>query len=295
MATTAKTITNDTYYVPDGSHWPIVGALVIMTTLFGVVLTVNSVAAGTYLMFAGLIGIAFLFFGWFGDVINESMSGKYSASVDASFRQGMAWFIGSEVFFFATFFGCLFYLRTIVGPWLGGEGHLGETNMLWDNFKFSWPMINLPDAASYTPAKEAMGPMGIPLINTIILLSSGATLTWAHWGLKKEDNEQLVLGLALTVFLGLIFFGFQAYEYYHAYSEMDLTLNSGIYGSTFYMLTGFHGFHVVIGTIMLIVMLVRARKKHFTHENHFAFEAAAWYWHFVDVVWVALFFFVYWL
>lgn len=284
----------DSYYVPESSHWPIVGAIGIITLLFGVTLSVNGVSGGIF-MIAGLAIITFLFFGWFGDVIDESMSGKYNKTVDASFRQGMAWFIGSEVFFFATFFGCLYYLRTIVGPWLGGEGYLGETNMLWDGFSFSWPMIQLPDATNYTTAKQAMGPMGIPLINTIILLSSGATLTWAHWGLKKDSQRQLIIGLLATVFLGLIFFGFQAYEYYHAYHALNLTLNSGIYGSTFYMLTGFHGFHVIVGTIMLIVMSVRAIKGHFSHENHFAFEAAAWYWHFVDVVWVGLFFFVYWL
>lgn len=287
--------TESQYYVPEGSHWPIVAAVGIITTFFGATMAVNGIGAGGYTMAAGLLIVVYLFFGWFGDVINESRSGKYNQWVDSSFRQGMAWFIGSEVFFFATFFGCLYYLRTIVGPWLGGEGHLGETNMLWEGFKYSWPMIDLPDASTYTPAKEAMGPMGIPLINTIILLSSGATLTWAHWGLKKDSQSQLIWGLAFTVGLGLIFFGFQAYEYYHAYHAMDLTLNSGIYGSTFYMLTGFHGFHVIVGTIMLIVMLVRAIKGHFSHENHFAFEAAAWYWHFVDVVWVGLFFFVYWL
>jgi len=286
--------TKDHYYVPESSHWPIVGALGIITLLFGVTLSVNDQAGGLF-MIAGLLIITYLFFGWFGDVIKESMSGKYNKRVDSSFRQGMAWFIGSEVFFFATFFGCLYYLRNIVGPWLGGEGYLGETNILWEGFTFSWPMIQLPDASNYTTAHEAMGPMGIPLTNTIILLSSGATLTWAHWGLKKDNQRQLVLGLFITVMLGLIFFGFQAYEYYHAYHELNLTLNSGIYGSTFYMLTGFHGFHVIIGTIMLIVMTIRAQKGHFTHENHFAFEAAAWYWHFVDVVWVGLFFFVYWL
>ncbi len=289
------TTTDYHYYIPEGSHWPIIAAIGIITTLFGVVMAVNGAGPGGIIMSVGLVILAYLFFGWFGDVIDESMSGKYNKSVDASFRQGMAWFIGSEVFFFATFFGCLYYLRAIVGPWLGGEGHLGDTNMLWEGFTFAWPMIQLPDASTYTTAKEAMGPMGIPLLNTIILLSSGGTLTWAHWGLKKDNKTQLVLGLLITVALGVTFFGFQAYEYYHAYHAMDLTLNSGIYGSTFYMLTGFHGFHVIIGTIMLIVMTVRAIKGHFSHEHHFAFEAAAWYWHFVDVVWIGLFFFVYWL
>ena len=186
-------MTNDShYYVPEGSHWPIIAAIGIIVTLFGLVVTVNDAGPGNIIMAVGALIIAYLFFGWFGDVIEESMSGKYNKMVDASFRQGMAWFIGSEVFFFLTFFGCLYYFRAIVGPWLGGEGHLGETNMLWEGFSSSWPMLQLPDATNYTPPKEAMGAMGIPLLNTIILHSSGGTLTWAHWGLKKDNKNQLI-------------------------------------------------------------------------------------------------------
>jgi cytochrome c oxidase subunit 3 len=140
-----------------------------------------------------------------------------------------------------------------------------------------------------------MGPWGIPALNTLLLLTSGATLTWAHWGLIKNKRSHLIWGLILTVLLGSIFLGFQAYEYAHAYSELGLTLGAGIYGATFFILTGFHGMHVTLGTIMLAVILGRCMKGHFSEHNHFAFEAVAWYWHFVDVVWLILFVFVYWL
>ena len=293
--------TNESYYIPEPSRWPIISASGIFVLLLGVIFMVNDVGGGSLILAAGLLIIAYIFFGWFGAVIDENLNGSYGAQVSTSFRQGMFWFITSEVFFFLTFFACLYYFRTVAIPYLDGVGHLGTSGILWENFTAEWPLINLPgevnviSGTTYTPANEAMGATGIPLWNTIILLSSGATLTWAHWGLKKESKNQLVLGLMMTVTLGLIFFGFQAYEYYHAYAAMGLKLTSGIYGSTFYMLTGFHGMHVTIGTIMLIVMTIRAMKDHFTEENHFAFEAVAWYWHFVDVVWIGLYFFVYWL
>ena len=140
-----------------------------------------------------------------------------------------------------------------------------------------------------------MGAWGIPAINTLILLTSGATVTWAHWGLLKDNRQQLIIGLLGTVVLGFLFVVLQGFEYHEAYSEMGLTLGTGIYGSTFFMLTGFHGLHVSIGAIMLLVVLIRSMRGHFSPENHFAFEAAAWYWHFVDVVWLGLFIFVYWL
>ncbi len=289
------TTSTDHYYIPEGSRWPIIGAASVFTLLFGVVLWMNAWGAGPWIMVVGVGMLAFLFKGWFGDVITESLAGSYNGQVDQSFRQGMFWFITSEVFFFITFFGCLYYLRNITLPYLGGEGYLGTSNILWEGFTYSWPPLQLPDATNYTEAKEAMGPAGLPLWNTIILLTSGGTLTWAHWGLKKDNNKQLVLGLGMTIALGVLFFILQAWEYGHAYAEMDLTLNSGIYGSTFYMLTGFHGFHVTVGTIMLMVIMARAMKRHFSEHNHFAFEAVAWYWHFVDVVWIALYIFVYWL
>lgn len=293
--------TENVYYIPEPSRWPIITAVGIFTMLIGFILFVNDMGPGGIVMTAGTLIVFYIFFGWFGDVIDENLKGQYNSDVSTSFRQGMFWFITSEVFFFITFFACLYYFREIAIPSLSGTGHQPASGLLWEGFKDVWPLINLPGeintntGTTYTPPTEAMGAGGLPLYNTIILLSSGVTLTWAHWGLKKESKSQLVWGLILTVTLGLIFFGVQGYEYYHAYTEMNLKLTSGIYGSTFYMLTGFHGFHVTIGTIMLIVMTVRAYKDHFTEENHFAFEAVAWYWHFVDVVWIALYIFVYWL
>ncbi len=287
--------TDDTYFIPEPSRWPIIAASGVFVLLFGFILYINNIGIGSMIGAVGILWIAYLFFGWFGAVIDENLKGDYGSQVGTSFRQGMFWFITSEVFFFLTFFGCLYYFRDITIPYLGGEGHLAKSNLLWEGFVATWPLIDLPDPTNYSPAKEAMGAGGIPLWNTIILLSSGGTITWAHWGLKKANKNQLVLGLIMTVVLGLIFFSLQAYEYFHAYSEMNLKLTSGIYGSMFYMLTGFHGLHVTIGTIMLIVITIRAMKDHFTEENHFAFEAVAWYWHFVDVVWIGLYFFVYWL
>jgi len=286
---------NSSYFIPEPSRWPIIAASGVFVLLFGFVLMINDVILGRTLTIWGLLWIGYLFFGWFGVVIDENLKGNYGPQVSTSFRQGMMWFITSEVFFFLAFFACLCYFRTITIPYLGGEGQLGKSNLLWEGFTSTWPLINLPDATNYSPAKEAMGAGGIPLWNTIILLTSGATLTWSHWGLKKDNKGQMVAGLIMTVALGAVFFALQAYEYFHAYSAMNLKLTSGIYGSTFYMLTGFHGFHVTVGAIMLMVITVRAIKNHFTEENHFAFEAVAWYWHFVDVVWIGLYFFVYWL
>jgi cytochrome c oxidase subunit III len=246
------------------------------------------VAAGPWVLAAGLAVLVYMLFGWFGTVVRESEGGRYNRQVDVSFRWGMSWFIFSEVMFFAAFFGALFYMRALAVPGLGS----GETALqLWPNFKPGWPVAGPGIESTFTP----MGAWGIPAINTLILLSSGATVTWAHWGLKKNNRGQLVLGLLLTIALGMLFLGLQAYEYHHAYTEYNLKLTTGAYGATFFMLTGFHGFHVTLGTIMLIVIFVRALKGHFTPDHHFGFEAVSWYWHFVDVVWLLLFVLVYWL
>jgi cytochrome c oxidase subunit 3 len=281
------------YFIPDPSPWPITAMLSVFLMLGGVALLVNDVGVGGWIIAGGLALLAFMFYGWFGDVIGESMADRYNPQVDRSFRQGMLWFIASEVFFFLSFFGALWYIRNVAMLWLGGDGYLSEShNLLWSQFEAIWPSAG-PDelGGPFTP----MGAWGIPAMNTLILLTSGATITWAHWGLKKHDNTTLVRGLAATIGLGLVFVVLQAWEYYHAYHELNLTLGSGAYGSTFYMLTGFHGFHVTMGAVMLLVILVRAAQGHFTPHNHFAFEAVAWYWHFVDVVWLGLFVFVYWL
>jgi len=284
---------NDNYYIPDSSPWPIIGMVSLLMTLIGLALMMNGVGVGKWVMIGGLLLFVFLLYSWFRDVIDENLNDKYNKQVDTSFRMGMFWFIASEVFFFLSFFGALFYIRAFALPWLGGEGYLGETQaLLYPDFEPTWPSQGPGELGG---EMLPMGPWGIPAINTLLLLSSGATITWAHWGLKVDNNKQLVNGLIATIVLGLLFVGFQIWEYGHAYAELNLTLGSGVYGSTFYMLTGFHGFHVTMGAIMLIAILGRAMKSHFSAHNHFAFEAVAWYWHFVDVVWLGLFVFVYWL
>ena len=283
------------YYIPHGSHWPIVGSIGLVTMLGGFASFLNGTGAGSTVMMVGAAIIIFMLFGWFGTVIRESESGMYNDQVDKSFRWGMSWFIFSEVMFFAAFFGALFYARAYSVPWLGGEGDKGSAHMLWENFKAVWPLLQMPDPTKFDVPKGIIDAWHVPAINTLILLSSGVTVTIAHWALKKSNRGQLIFWLFVTVALGATFVFLQATEYAEAYGELNLKLSSGIYGSTFFMLTGFHGFHVTIGAIMLTVMLLRSIKGHFTAEHHFAFEAAAWYWHFVDVVWLGLFIFVYWL
>lgn len=284
---------NGGYYIPEPSKWPLIAMLAVLSLLLGTTFLINGVFIGKVLAVIGLALLAYMFHGWFAVVIDENLNNKYGEKEDRSFRQGMFWFIASEVFFFGCFFGSLYYLREIALVWLGGGGYLGVTKeFLNPEFIATWPSAGPEQMGG---AFEVMGATGIPLLNTALLLSSGVTITIAHSMLKKNNNNQLVLWLAATVALGLIFVGFQAYEYIHAYSDLNLTLGSGVYGSTFYILTGFHGFHVILGSIMLIAILGRSIKKHFSPHNHFAFEAVAWYWHFVDVVWLGLFIFVYWL
>ncbi len=282
------------YYQPQPSYWPIIGSIGLFTAALSFAAYLNGVEqVGKYGMFIGIGILLFMMFGWFRTVIRESEAGLYNEQVDRSFRWGMIWFIVSEVFFFAAFFGALWYARDYSLPWLLGEGAKGVAHtFLWPNFTDAWPS-NGP--AGIGGEFEAMEAWGIPALNTLILLTSGATVTWAHWGLKRDNRKQLILGLFLTVALGFSFVALQAYEYGHAITHMNLTLGSGIYGSVFYMLTGFHGFHVTVGSIMLLVILFRSMAGHFTPKHHFAFEGVSWYWHFVDVVWLGLFIFVYWL
>jgi cytochrome c oxidase subunit 3 len=281
------------YYVPHGSHWPIIGSFGLLGTVGGAGLWLNEANIGKPIMAVGIALILFMMFGWFGTVIRESLRGYYNKQVDTSFRMGMMWFIFSEVMFFAAFFGALFYARALSVPWLGGEGHGALTNYyLWPNFSPAWPTNGPGDIGGHFGTME---PWGIPLLNTLLLLSSGVTITIAHHALRAGNRKVLMIFLALTIILGFTFLGFQAHEYAEAYTHLNLTLGSGVYGSTFFMLTGFHGLHVTIGAIMLTVMLVRAFRGHFDAEHHFGFEAAAWYWHFVDVVWLLLFVLVYWL
>lgn len=283
------------YYVPEPSHWPIVASIGMLTLFTGAAQWMHRHWYGEYVFFTGALIILIVMFGWFGEVVSENQRGLYDDQVDRSFRLGMGWFIFSEVCFFAAFFGALFFARVIAVPELGGESHAITHLVLWPDFSAVWPLLSNPDNTKFVAPNEYMSAWGLPAINTAILLTSGLTITWAHWGLKVNQQKHLILGLAFTILLGAVFLVCQAFEYHEAYSELNLTLSSGIYGSTFFMLTGFHGAHVTIGTIMLAVMLYRAARGHFSPHNHFAFEAAAWYWHFVDVVWLFLFIFVYWL
>jgi len=298
--------TKEIYYVPEGSKWPIVGTLSLFTTFLGGAMMFNQSPGAKYILIIGLAMLVYMFAGWFADVISESLAGKYSKQVDVSFRMGMGWFILSEVMFFAAFFGALYYARVFSIPWLSGEGqglHNGTHEFLWPAFQASWPLITIPDPTNalgltgepFLEYDDVVPAFGVPAINTALLLTSGVTLTFSHWGLKNNNRKALCGWLFATILLGFIFVGFQAQEYAHAYNELDLTLNGGIYGSTFFMLTGFHGFHVTMGAVMLAIILVRCLKGHFSNKDHFAFEAVAWYWHFVDVVWLGLFIFVYWI
>jgi len=278
------------YFIPQPSYWPLVGSAALLLLAIGAVLTMNSIANGGFVLLAGFAVLLVMLFGWFGNVIDESESGSYNLRVDQSFRWSMGWFIFSEVMFFAAFFGALFYARVLSVPELASPAQ----SLLWSGFSGVWPTAG-PVAEAAKAEFQTMHATGIPLLNTLLLLSSGATLTWAHWGILAGNRQQLVRGLFLTIALGIAFIGFQVYEYYEAYTHLNLKMTTGIYGSTFFMLTGFHGFHVTLGATMLIVILVRSMKGHFTAERHFAFEAVAWYWHFVDVVWLGLFVVVYWL
>lgn len=281
------------YYLPHGTNWPILGSIALFTLFIGVSMALNGHGAGQWPLIAGVALLIYMMFRWFGEVIGESEGGKYNMQVDGSFRMGMSWFIFSEVMFFAVFFGALFYARQLSLPWLGGIGSDTWTNLLlWPSFENEWPS-NGP--ANVGGEFQYMGALGIPALNTALLLTSGVTITIAHHALKAGNRGVLTLFLALTFILGFVFIGFQAYEYYHAFTDLNLTLRSGIYGSTFFMLTGFHGLHVTIGAIMLTVIWLRVLRGHFTPSRHFAFEGVAWYWHFVDVVWLGLYIFVYWL
>ena len=287
----APTLDAATYYVPHSSRWPFLGSIALFITMFGVGSWLNDVSWGQAVFFVGIALLIGVLFGWFGDVIRESVSGKYSRQVDGSFRMGMVWFIFSEVMFFAAFFGALFYARQFALPWLGGAGDgMATNNVLWSSFSTAWPS-NGPAAVG--GAFQTIPAWGLPLLNTLILLSSGVTITIAHHALKAGHRKPLLVFLGLTVLLGATFLFFQAEEYIHAYKELNLTLGSGIYGSTFFMLTGFHGLHVTLGTLMLAIIWLRCAKGHFSRDDHFGFEAVAWYWHFVDVVWLGLFMFVY--
>lgn len=252
------------YHLVEPSHWPAVGALSAFVTALGAVGWMHDYPYASYVFVLGFLGLLYTMASWWGEVIKEATGGDHTQVVQLGLRYGMILFIASEVMFFVAWFWAYFNAALFTPESVGGV----------------WPPTGI----------ETFDPWHIPFINTLILLLSGTTVTWAHHALLEGDREGLKKGLLLTVLLGMIFTGFQAYEYAHA----AFGFAGSIYGSTFYMATGFHGFHVIVGTIFLAVCLVRAHKGHFTPEQHFGLEAAAWYWHFVDVVWLFLFTSIYW-
>lgn len=286
-----------TYYLPAPSHWPIVGSIALFCFFFGFANWLHGYIIGPILFFTGIGILLIMLFGWFGTVIRENRAGLLrDKQVDRSFRWGMVWFIFTEVMFFSAFFGALFYARMFSVPWLGGSGTGQMTHLLlWPGFHSTWPLYKTPNPSLFQGPQSVMNTWGIPAINTALLLSSGGTITIAHWGVLKNRHWQMRLFQFFTICLGIAFLSMQAHEYLEAYTEKALKLSAGIYGTTFFMLTGFHALHVTVGTIMLCVILYRMFKRDFNSRNHFGFEAVSWYWHFVDVVWLALFVFVYWL
>jgi len=278
------------YYFAPPSIWPVVGSIALLFMGGGAAMWMNDIQPYGYAGLAVGFGIlVYMLFGWFGNVITENEAGLYNEQVDTSFRWSMSWFIFSEVMFFAAFFGALYYARAFSVPWLADF----DNAFLWAGYDAKWPTLGPYFEQNPALAFQSMGAWGIPALNTALLLSSGVTITYAHHCLIDGKRSGLIWGLVATIALGAVFLGFQVYEYVHAYSELNLKLSSGVFGSTFFMLTGFHGFHVTLGAIMLTVILFRCIKGHFKPENHFGFEAVAWYWHFVDVVWLGLFVFVY--
>jgi len=321
--TTHTSTEYEKYYVPEKSRLAICATIGLVLSIFGAASTLNDKTFGdpsqetwsSTILLVGLFFFVATLFGWFRTTIKENLAGMNSAQLKKSYVMGMFWFIFSEVMFFAAFFGALFYVRMLVGPWLAGESEAGRMNhLIWEGFQFSWPLMDTPQDAVGGPAGQYMANNGLytgaeksmavsevpawwewlPLWNTIILLSSSFTVHIAHKGILDGNKSKFNLWLGITVLLGMAFLYLQATEYHEAYTELGLTLRSGIYGSTFFMLTGFHGFHVFMGMTMLLIQWLRSVKGgHFTPDDHFGFEASSWYWHFVDVVWVCLFLFVY--
>lgn len=293
------------YFVPENGWYPVWVAFGIFLMLGGGAVWLNDLKSGAEpsigMSLSGLVLLSVVLFFWFAKVVEENQQGLNSPQLKRSYVWGMGWFIFSEVMFFAAFFGALFYARTFVLSWLGGEGDKALTgDYLWPAFEAVWPVVNNPDPAIFQGPQQSMASPGVsnwlsylPFWNTVILLSSSFTVHFAHTAIKDQHRGRLLGWLGLTVVLGVAFLILQGWEYIHAYDELGMTLDSGIYGSTFFLLTGFHGFHVTLGTFMLLVQLLRAFRGHFSPKDCFGFEASSWYWHFVDVVWLCLFFFVY--
>ena len=282
------------YFVPNTSRHPVLAALGLLFVILGAGQWINGADWGKYSLLAGMVIWLTVLFQWFSEAVSESEGGQYGRKIDLSFRWSMSWFIFSEVMFFGAFFTALWWARAHSVPELGSL----DQQLLWPDFKAVWPSLTAGATASPADIVEpftTMTPFWLPTINTALLLTSGVTLTIAHHALVAGQRSKTILFMWMTVLLGIVFLFVQGYEYYHAYHEMNLTLASGVYGSTFFMLTGFHGFHVFVGMLMLLFITLRLQKGHFTPERHFGFEGAAWYWHFVDVVWLGLYILIYWL
>lgn len=282
------------YFVPPPSGHPAMAAAGVLGLAFGAAQWLNGAVWGGALAAVGLLGLWVVLYAWFTRAIRESESGRYGPGVDRSFRWSMSWFIFSEVMFFAAFFSALWWTRNYALPELASV----ENALLWPGFNATWPSpVSGPGTTpgGLTEPFQAAGPLWLPTFNTALLLASGVTLTWAHHAMRAGKRGHAIVWLWLTIALGTTFLVEQAYEYAHAYMVLNLKLSSGIYGSTFYLLTGFHGFHVMLGLTMLVAVTLRLQRGHFSAGRHFGFEGAAWYWHFVDVVWLALYVLVYWL
>ena len=257
------------YHLVDPSPWPAIGAVSAFWLAVSAIFAMHG--ASWLWVIPGVIGVLYTMFAWWSDIIKESHSGYHTRVVQLHLRYGMILFIASEVMFFVAWFWAFFDASLFAGE--------AQQVLRTEYTGGSWPPAGI----------EVFDPWSLPLLNTLILLTSGTTVTWAHHALLHNDRRGLKWGLGLTIALGLLFTSIQAYEYANA----EFPFGGGIYGSTFFMATGFHGFHVIVGTIFLIVTLIRAIRGDFTPQQHFGFEAAAWYWHFVDVVWLFLFVAVY--
>ena len=282
------------YFVPEPSRHPVMASIGLFFLILGAGQWINGHEWGKYSLFFGLAWWLVVLYQWFSESVSESESGLYGRKIDLSFRWSMSWFIFSEVMFFGAFFSALWWARAHSVPALGSL----DNALLWPDFKAVWPSLSAGATTSPAGTIQAfttMTPFWLPTINTALLLTSGVTLTIAHHALLANQRSKTIAFMWLTVILGVVFLIVQGYEYYHAYAEMNLTLASGVYGSTFFLLTGFHGFHVLIGMLMLLFITLRLMKGHFNADKHFGFEGAAWYWHFVDVVWLGLYILIYWL
>ena len=282
------------YFIPGPSRHPAMAAFGLFFVILGASQWINGVDWGKWSLAFGMVWFLSVLFQWFKESVIESEGGQYGHKIDLSFRWSMSWFIFSEVMFFGAFFAALWWARSHSVPALGSL----DNSLLWPGFKAIWPSAAVGVTASPAGTIEpftTMTPFWLPTINTALLLTSGVTLTIAHHALVAGNRAKTISFMWMTVVLGTVFLFVQGYEYYHAYHDLNLKMTSGIYGSTFYMLTGFHGFHVFIGMLMLLFITLRLQKGHFTSERHFGFEGAAWYWHFVDVVWLGLYIVIYWL